>query len=424
MPEIKPSEVESTASIKVIGVGGAGGSAINRMREAGLSGVEFIAMNTDAQALHNSKADVKVHLGNETTNGLGAGADPTVGERAADESREEIKNALSGADMAFITFGAGGGTGSGAGYIVAEEARKQDILAVGVVTKPFSFEGAKRKANADWAIQHLARNVDALITIPNDRLLQTIDPRTPILETFKIADEVLRQGVQGISELITEHSLINLDFADVKAIMKDAGSALMGIGRASGENRATIAAQQAIESPLIEVSIDGARGVLFSIAGGYDVTMTEMQEAADLITANVSPDANIIWGASVRPELEDEIIVTVVATGFDSEYYRDDPRAQAASATYDADYYGNDVNSQVNQPVATAPVTEPNQAMADPVAAAERVAAEEKTEAAKAASDFTDASTVNMWDSIRTDDGEDNDSEIPAILRRRKKNKD
>ncbi len=411
MPEIKPSEVESTASIKVIGVGGAGGSAINRMRDAGLSGVEFIAMNTDAQALHNSKADVKVHLGHETTNGLGAGADPTVGERAADESREEIKNSLAGADMAFITFGAGGGTGSGAGYIVAEEARKQDILAVGVVTKPFSFEGAKRKANADWAIQRLARNVDALITIPNDRLLQTIDPRTPILETFKIADEVLRQGVQGISELITEHSLINLDFADVKAIMKDAGSALMGIGRASGENRATIAAQQAIESPLIEVSIDGARGVLFSIAGGYDVTMTEMQEAADLITANVSPDANIIWGASVRPELEDEIIVTVVATGFDSEYYRDDPRAQESY-------------TQPVQPVAEpVRVTEPNQAMADPVAAAEEQPVVEQP-VATGASDFTDATTVNMWDSIRTDDGGDNDSEIPAILRRRKKNKE
>ena len=408
MPEIKPSEVESTASIKVIGVGGAGGSAINRMRDAGLTGVEFIAMNTDAQALHNSKADVKVHLGHETTNGLGAGADPTVGERAGDESREEIKNALAGADMAFITFGAGGGTGSGAGYIVAEEARKQDILAVGVVTKPFSFEGAKRKANADWAIQHLARNVDALITIPNDRLLQTIDPRTPILETFKIADEVLRQGVQGISELITEHSLINLDFADVKAIMKDAGSALMGIGRASGENRATIAAQQAIESPLIEVSIDGARGVLFSIAGGYDVTMTEMQEAADLITANVSPDANIIWGASVRPELEDEIIVTVVATGFDTEYYRDDPRAQEAYQS---------------QPVATPePVraTEPNQAMADPVAAA---AEEPVAEQPAPASDFTEATTVNIWDNIRSDDGGESDSDIPAILRRHKKNK-
>ena len=414
MPEVKPSEVESTASIKVIGVGGAGGSAVNRMREAGLNGVELIAMNTDAQALHNSKADVKVHLGHETTNGLGAGADPTVGERAADESREEIKNALAGADMAFITFGAGGGTGSGAGYIVAEEARKQDILAVGVVTKPFSFEGAKRKANADWAIEHLARNVDALITIPNDRLLQTIDQRTPILETFKIADEVLRQGVQGISELITEHSLINLDFADVMAIMKDAGSALMGIGRASGENRASIAAQQAIESPLIEVSIDGARGVLFSIAGGYDVTMSEMQEAAELITASVSPDANIIWGASVRPELEDEIIVTVVATGFDSEYYRDDPRAQE---------YGH---NGIDAPVSAAstmnePLTEPSQTMADPVKEAEHHV--EKTEVETQSADFAEPSTVNMWDNIRTDNSSD-DSDIPAILRRRKKNKD
>ena len=411
MPEVKPSEVESTASIKVIGVGGAGGSAVNRMRDAGLSGVEFIAMNTDAQALHNSKADIKVHLGHETTNGLGAGADPTIGEKAAEESREDIRNALTGADMAFITFGAGGGTGSGAGYIVAEEARKQDILAVGVVTKPFSFEGSKRKANADWAIERLARNVDALITIPNDRLLQTIDQRTPILETFKIADEVLRQGVQGISELITEHSLINLDFADVKTIMKDAGSALMGIGRASGENRASIAAQQAIESPLIEVSIDGARGVLFSIAGGYDVTMDEMREAAELITSSVSPDANIIWGASVRPELEDEIIVTVVATGFDSEYYRDDPRAQEYGQT------GLDKSASSEE------ATEPSQEMADPVKGAEKKA--EKLESEAQSSDFAEATTVNMWDNIRTDNGgSDDDSDIPAILRRRKKNKD
>ena len=411
MPEVKPSEVESTASIKVIGVGGAGGSAVNRMREAGLNGVELIAMNTDAQALHNSKADVKVHLGHETTNGLGAGADPTVGERAADESREEIKNALAGADMAFITFGAGGGTGSGAGYIVAEEARKQDILAVGVVTKPFSFEGAKRKANADWAIEHLARNVDALITIPNDRLLQTIDQRTPILETFKIADDVLRQGVQGISELITdENAMINLDFADVKAIMKDAGSALMGIGRASGENRATIAAQQAIESPLIEVSIDGARGVLFSVTGGYDVTMAEMEEAASLITASVSPDANIIWGASIRPELEDEVIVTVVATGFDSEYYRDDPRAQ--------EVFNKEVESEEPQqaaPVSTASELEHNET---PV-----VDEEENMRPESKPSDFADATTVNMWAAIRTDNGSAN-NDIPAILRRRKKNKD
>jgi len=319
MPEVKPTEVESKASIKVVGVGGAGGSAVERMKEVGLSGVEFVAINTDAQALHHSPADVKVHIGK----GLGAGGDPEKGREAAEEGREAIEKALDGADMVFITLGAGGGTGSGAGPVVAEEARKKDILTVGVATKPFTFEGARRRANADLAIDKLARQVDALITIPNDRLLQTIDPRTPLLETFKIADDVLRQGVQGISELITEHSLINLDFADVKAIMKNAGSALMGIGRASGENRAVIAAQQAVESPLIEVKIEGARGVLFSVAGGYDMSMSEIQEAAEVITGAVSPDANIIFGASIRPELEDEIIVTVVATGFDSDYYNE-----------------------------------------------------------------------------------------------------
>lgn len=414
MPEVKPSEVESTASIKVIGVGGAGGSAVNRMREAGLSGVEFVAMNTDAQALHNSKADIKVHLGHDTTNGLGAGADPTVGEKAADESREEIKNALAGADMAFITLGAGGGTGSGAGYIVAEEARKQDILTVGVVTKPFSFEGQKRAANANWGIERLARNVDALITIPNDRLLQTIDQRTPILEAFKIADDVLRQGVQGISELITEHGLVNLDFADVRTIMKDAGSALMGIGRASGENRATIAAQQAIESPLIEVSIDGARGVLLSVIGGYDLSMAEINEAAELVTASISPDANIIWGAAIRPELEDEVIVTVVATGFDSQYYGNDPRALQ-------DTYVSDLNSSVVEPISA-----PTQAAADPVQSMpvdEPAAAADIQPETQASAVFTNNDNVNMWDQIRNDDDND-DSDIPAILRRRKKNKD
>ena len=326
MPEIKPTEVESTASIKVVGVGGAGGSAINRMKEVGLNGVEFVAINTDAQALHHSDADVKVHIGQ----GLGAGGDPEKGREAAEESRENIGQALEGADMVFITLGAGGGTGSGAGPLVAKEAKARDILTVGVVTKPFTFEGAQRRANADRAISELSGEVDALITIPNDRLLQTIDPRTPLLETFKIADDVLRQGVQGISELITEHALINLDFADVKAIMKNAGSALMGIGRASGENRAKIAARQAIESPLIEVKIDGARGVLFSVAGGYDMSMSEIQEAAEEITGAVSPDANIIFGASIRPELNEEIVITVVATGFDSDYYRQKRAEEAA----------------------------------------------------------------------------------------------
>ena len=324
MPEVKPSEIQSFASIKVVGVGGAGGSAVNRMKDAGLSGVQFIAMNTDAQALHNSKADIKIHLGHSTTNGLGAGADPEVGEQAARESVDEIRDALEGADMVFVTIGAGGGTGSGAGHVVAEVARDLGILVVGVATKPFSFEGEKRRQNADWAISHLGRQVDTLITIPNDRLLQTIDRRTPLLETFKIADDVLRQGVQGISELITEHGLINLDFADVKAIMSNAGSALMGIGRASGDDRAVQAAQQAIESPLIEVSIDGAKGVLFNVTGGYDISMSEVQEAAEIITSAVSPDANIIFGATLKPELDDELIITVIATGFDSEFFHND----------------------------------------------------------------------------------------------------
>ena len=334
MPEVKPSEIKSFANIKVVGVGGAGGSAINRMKDAGLKGVHFIAMNTDAQALHNSKADVKIHLGHETTGGLGAGADPSKGEAAANESRESIKEALKGSDMVFVTIGAGGGTGSGAGYIVAETARELGILVVGVATKPFSFEGQKRRLNADWAISKLGKEVDTLITIPNDRLLQTIDKRTPLLETFKIADDVLRQGVQGISELITEHGLINLDFADVKAIMSNAGSALMGIGRASGDNRASQAANQAIESPLIEVSIDGAKGVLFNVTGGYDLSMSEIQEAADIITSAVSPDANIIFGATLRPELEDELIITVIATGFDSAYLKQEvPEEQTMPAS-------------------------------------------------------------------------------------------
>ncbi|MDR0957555.1 MAG: cell division protein FtsZ [Candidatus Nomurabacteria bacterium] len=323
MPEIKPTDVQASAVIRVVGVGGAGGAAVNRMRSAGIKGVQFIAVNTDAQALHNSEADIKIHIGKNTTRGLGAGADPSVGESAARESAEEIKKALDGADMVFVTIGAGGGTGSGAGPVVAELARELGILTVGVATRPFGFEGDKRRRNADLAIENLALNVDTLITIPNDRLLQTIDRRTPLLETFKIADDVLRQGVQGISELITEHGLINLDFADVRAIMSSAGSALMGIGRASGDNRAAKAAQQAIESPLIEVSIDGARGVLFNVTGGYDMSMSEIQEAADLITSSVSPDANIIFGATLRPDMEDELIITVVATGFDAAYFSD-----------------------------------------------------------------------------------------------------
>lgn len=320
MPQVAPA-IETFARIKVVGVGGAGGAAINRMIEAGVEGVEFVAINTDAQALHHSKAQTKIHIGQETTRGLGSGADPSVGQKAAEESREEIKQAIEGADMVFVTLGAGGGTGSGAGFIVAQIAHELEILVVGFATKPFAFEGEKRRCNAEVAIEKLRSSVDTLITIPNDRLLQTIDRQTPLLEAFKVADDVLRQGVQGISDLITVHGLINLDFADVKTVMSHAGSALMGIGRASGENRAVQAAQQAVESPLLEVSIDGARGILFNIIGGDDMSMHEINAAAETITGAADPDANIIFGATINPDLQGEIIITVVATGFDASYF-------------------------------------------------------------------------------------------------------
>lgn len=388
MPEVKPSEIQTFASIKVVGVGGAGGSAVNRMKDAGLAGVQFIAMNTDAQALHNSQADIKIHLGHNTTNGLGAGADPSVGEAAARESLDEICQALEGADMIFVTIGAGGGTGSGAGHVVAEVARDLGILCVGVATKPFTFEGEKRRINAEWAIKQLGRQVDTLITIPNDRLLDTIDRRTPLLETFKIADDVLRQGVQGISELITEHGLINLDFADVKAIMSSAGSALMGIGRASGEDRAQMAAQQAIDSPLIEVSINGAKGVLFNVTGGYDMSMAEIQEAAEIITGAVSSDANIIFGATLKPELEDELIITVIATGFDSDSFFDDDEPSDTEDDEEAAETVDEAVDSVDMAI-------------DPEAAAH----------------FAQENETNIWDQSMDDDEDD----TPAFLRRRRK---
>ncbi|MDR2336922.1 MAG: cell division protein FtsZ [Candidatus Nomurabacteria bacterium] len=396
MPEIKPDEVEKFASIKVIGIGGAGGSAVNRMKEANLKGVEFIAMNTDAQALHNSRADRTVHLGQKITGGLGAGADPMVGEQAAEESREDIKQALEGADMAFITIGAGGGTGSGAGHIVAEEARKMGVLTVGVATRPFTFEGAKRRANADWAIDKLRHEVDTLITIPNDRLLQTIDPKTRLEDTFKIADDVLRQGVQGISELITEHSLINLDFADVQTVMRNAGSALMGIGRASGENRAVQAAEQAIESPLVEVAIDGAKGVLFNVTGGQDISMSEIQGVAEVITNSVASDANIIFGATVRPELDDELIVTVIATGFD--------KGKTAVAE-----------------IAPAPVEEPEPVVENEIADS----GDNWVSDPLATSDFVhghhNPTDITMEESMGQMLEDDNNDDIPALLKNRMK---
>lgn len=312
-------EIEQYADIKVIGVGGGGTNAVNRMISAGLKGVEFVAINTDAQALATSNANVKMQIGAKLTKGLGAGSNPDIGERAAEESREELKRTVGGADMVFITAGMGGGTGTGATPIIAEVARENGTLAVGVVTKPFSFEGKKRQAQAQAGIENLKAHVDTLITIPNDRLLQVIEKRTSIIEAFRIADDVLRQGVQGISDLITVPGLINLDFADVRTIMTQSGSALMGIGSSSGEDRAVQAARAAISSPLLEASIEGAKGVLLNITGSSNLGLFEVNEAAEIIAAAADPDANIIFGAVIDDNMKDEIRVTVIATGFEGK---------------------------------------------------------------------------------------------------------
>ncbi len=324
MGEIRP-EIEAGAKIKVVGIGGGGGSAIMRMIAEKLRGVEFIAVNTDAQALHQNSAQIKIPIGKTATRGLGAGMNPEIGRRAAEETANDIRSAIAGADMVFITCGLGGGTGSGAAPEIAKIAREVGALTVAVVTKPFSFEGAQRKRIADEAYLELAEHVDTLITIPNDRVLQIIDKKTSLLEAFKIVDDVLRQGVQGISEIITIPGLINVDFADVKAIMQNAGSALMGIGRASGENRAVEAAKQAIASPLLEISIDGAKGILFTVTGSSDLAMYEVAEAAKIITGSADDDAKVIFGANIDPTLNDEVRITVVATGFDSRDHRRAP---------------------------------------------------------------------------------------------------
>lgn len=316
MAEVLP-EIQTFARIKVVGAGGGGGAAIERMIASGIQGIDFIAINTDAQALHHSQATHKLHIGQKTTRGLGAGADPEVGKRAAEESAEEINQMLKGADMVFITLGAGGGTGTGAAPIIAAAAKKAGALVVGIATRPFTFEGERRRRNADAGIAALKDNVDTLITIPNDRLLDMIDRKTSLLDAFKVVDDVLQQGVQGISDLITVHGLINLDFADIKSIMAEAGSALMGIGRAKGDNRAVEAARLAIESPLLEVSVEGAKGVLFNITGGRNMSMHEIDEAAKVITEAVDPEANIIFGAVLDDSMDDFIKITVVATGFD-----------------------------------------------------------------------------------------------------------
>ncbi|MCB9809921.1 cell division protein FtsZ [Candidatus Peribacteria bacterium] len=304
------------ANIKVIGVGGGGNNAITRMVQSDMENVEFIAINTDAQALYHSPAATKIHIGREITKGLGAGANPETGRHAADESAEEIKEALKGADMVFITAGMGGGTGTGAAPVVASIARGLGALTVGIVTKPFSFEGQARQKKAHNGLEELKASVDTLITIPNDRILSIIDRKTPITDAFSVVDEVLRNGVQGIADLIQIHGLVNVDFADVRSVMKDAGTALMGIGYGAGETRATDAAKAAIESPLLEQSISGAKGILFNITGGADLSMYEVDEASRLITENADPDANIIFGAVMNEDYTGEIKITVVATGF------------------------------------------------------------------------------------------------------------
>ncbi len=304
------------ARLKVIGIGGGGGNAVNRMIEAGVEGVEFIAVNTDAQALLNSQAPVSVRLGDKLTKGLGAGGRPEIGERAAEESIDTITEIMRGSDMVFITAGMGGGTGSGASPIVAKVARETGALTVGVVTRPFDFEGARRRRVADESIAKLKEYVDALITIPNQRLLSIVDPKTPFSEAFRIADDVLRQGIQGISDLIIQPGMINLDFADVKSIMRDAGSALMAIGRGTGENRTADAARNAIESPLLEMSIDGATGVLYNITGGTDLTLAEINEAAEVIRSASDAEAEIIFGTSLDESLGRDVAITLIATGF------------------------------------------------------------------------------------------------------------
>lgn len=310
-------EMEQFAQIKVIGVGGGGNNAVNRMIEGGLRGVDFLAVNTDKQALFLSKANMKIQIGDKLTKGLGAGSDPEIGQKAAEENRDEIAQALKGSDMVFVTAGMGGGTGTGAAPVVASVAKELGILTVGVVTKPFTFEGRKRMAQAEKGIAQLKEHVDTLIIIPNDRLLQVIQKNTSMVEAFKMADDILKQGVQGISDLIAVPGLVNLDFADVKTIMLNTGIAHMGTGRASGENRAEEAAKQAVHSPLLETSIEGARGVLLNITGGADLGLLEVNAAAELVQKSADPEANIIFGAVIDESLNDELLITVIATGFD-----------------------------------------------------------------------------------------------------------
>jgi cell division protein FtsZ len=346
--EIKP-DIETFAKIKVVGVGGSGGSAINRMIDDKIRGVEFIAVNTDAQALSSSKARTKVQVGVDTTKGLGAGMDPDIGARSAEENIEDVEKALADSDMVFITCGLGGGTGTGAAPIIADIAKNQDALTVAVVTKPFNFEGAQRKAIADRGLDELESRVDTIITIPNDRILSIIDRKTSLLDSFKTVDDILHQGIQGISEIITVPGLVNVDFADVKAIMADAGSALMGIGKADGEDRAKRAAKEAVDSPLLDVSIVGAKGILFTVTGGADLTMFEVNEIAEIITASADGNAKIIFGTIIDETMKGDIKVMVIATGFESFDVSKKSIGKGLHTSYTPNQYISKNSSKLNE---------------------------------------------------------------------------
>ena len=442
------SDDNNNAVIKVIGVGGAGGNAVNRMIEDGVQGVSFIAANTDVQALNSNNAEVKIQLGPKLTRGLGAGSHPETGQKAAEESEETIEDALKGADMIFITAGMGGGTGTGAAPVIAQIARETGALTVGVVTRPFSFEGPKRSKNAAEGIDKLKEYVDTLVIVANNRLLEIVEKKTPMMEAFKEADNVLKQGVQGISDLITSTDYVNLDFADVKTVMENQGAALMGIGRASGENRTVEATKMAISSPLLEVSIDGAKQVLLNITGGPDLTLFEAQDASEIVSTAAGEDVNIIFGTAINPNLGDEVVVTVIATGIDDEaeaaaskqfpgrgHQVSAPREKPAApkiltpeeAAPAAPVQEAPVQAEAAKP--TSPVKEEKPAMMDPISVwglndddySRRKKPEEqkrRAEEKEAVSDADPSSAISQID-INTDYDDDDDDDIPFFKHRR-----
>ncbi|WP_206337637.1 cell division protein FtsZ [Lactobacillus delbrueckii] len=442
------SDDNNNAVIKVIGVGGAGGNAVNRMIEDGVQGVSFIAANTDVQALNSNNAEVKIQLGPKLTRGLGAGSHPETGQKAAEESEETIEDALKGTDMIFITAGMGGGTGTGAAPVIAQIARETGALTVGVVTRPFSFEGPKRSKNAAEGIDKLKEYVDTLVIVANNRLLEIVDKKTPMMEAFKEADNVLKQGIQGISDLITSTDYVNLDFADVKTVMENQGAALMGIGRASGENRTVEATKMAISSPLLEVSIDGAKQVLLNITGGPDLTLFEAQDASEIVSTAAGEDVNIIFGTAINPNLGDEVVVTVIATGIDDEaeaaaskqfpgrgHQVSAPREKPAApkiltpeeAAPAAPVQEAPVQAEAAKP--TSPVKEEKPAMMDPISVwglndddySRRKKPEEqkrRAEEKEAVSDADPSSAISQID-INTDYDDDDDDDIPFFKHRR-----